>query len=123
MDLRAEAEAVEAREAEAKKTGVEAEEDEDLGDLDAAEPVEAEEAAPTKKKARAKKTPGPAKPRKKKTVAARMRIVWVVLDNSSKPVATFDYNKRAEADAYAEKMKVEKKSTYFVQPKKEAMPE
>jgi hypothetical protein len=119
MELRAEAEAAEARDRVAKKDGDE--EEDDLGDI--AEVVEAEpdaEAdAPKKKKAKAKKTTVP-KPRKKTVKVVRKRVVWVVFDNSSKKQGpAFDYPRKAEAEAYAEKLRTEKKGTYFVQPVKE----
>jgi hypothetical protein len=117
MELRAEAEAAEARDRVAKKDGDE--EDDDLGDI--AEPAEpADEAdAPKKKKAKAKKTTVP-KPRKKTVKIVRKRVVWVVFDNSSKKQGqAFDYSKKADAEAYAEKLRTEKKGTYFVQPIKE----
>ena len=119
MELRAEAEAVEARERVTKKEGDE--EDDDLGDI--AEVVEAapdtEADAPKKKKAKAKKTTVP-KPRKKTIKIVRKRVVWIVYDNSNKKMGSaFEYSKKAEAEAYAEKLRTEKKGTYFVQPVKE----
>lgn len=116
MDLRAEAEAAEARDRVAKKDG---DDDDDLGDI--AEPAEpdAETDAPKKKKAKAKKTTVP-KPRKKTVKIVRKRVVWVVFDNSSKKQGqAFEYSKKAEAEAYAEKLRTDKKGTYFVQPIKE----
>ena len=118
MELRAEAEAAEARDRTAKKDG---EEDDDLGDLaEVAEPdAEADGDAPKKKKAKAKKTTVP-KPRKKTVKIVRKRVVWVVFDNANKKMGqAFDYSKKADAEAYAEKLRTEKKATYFVQPVKE----
>ena len=119
MELRAEAEAAEARDRVAKPEG--AEEDDDLGDI--AEPVEveaeAEGDAPKKKKAKAKKTTVP-KPRKKTVKIVRKRVVWVVFDNSSKKQGqAFEYSRKADAEAYAEKLRTDKKGTFFVQPVKE----
>ena len=120
MELRAEAEAAEARDRVTKKDG---DEEDDLGDI--AEVVEAEpdaEAdAPKKKKAKAKKTTVP-KPRKKAVKIVRKRVVWVVYDNSNKKMGqAFEYSKKADAEAYAEKLRTEKKATFFVQPVKEEM--
>ncbi len=118
MELRAEAEAAEARDRTAKKDG---DDDDDLGDIaEVAEPdAEAEGDAPKKKKAKAKKTTVP-KPRKKAVKIVRKRVVWVVFDNANKKMGqAFDYSKKADAEAYAEKLRTEKKATYFVQPVKE----
>ena len=119
MELRAEAEAAEARDRAAKPEGEE--EEDDLGAI--AEVVEADPAAetdaPKTKKAKAKKPPDP-KPRTTPVKVVRKRVVWVVFDNSSKKQGpAFDYPKKAEAEAYAEKLRTEKKGTYFVQPVKE----
>lgn len=120
MELREQYEAAEARERETRVPGED--EDEDLGDIEASDEDEAAEeeavVAPVKKKAAAKKKAEP-KPRKKTVKVVRKRVVWVVYDNSSKKIAQFDYTKKAEADALAEKLKTEKKQTYFVQPFKE----
>ena len=79
--------------------------------------------APVKKKATKKKAVGPAKPRAKKTAkAVRKRVVWVVYDNSNKPIAKFPYTQEKEANEKAEQMKTDKKTTYFVQKVKEDWP-
>ena len=73
-----------------------------------------------KKKPRApakKKAPKPAKP------AARMRIVWQVLSDSFKPVATFDFAQKEAAETKAAELTAKGKGTHFVQRLKEAMPE
>ncbi|MFO0926430.1 MAG: hypothetical protein U0736_05245 [Gemmataceae bacterium] len=124
MELREQYEAAEARERDARVTGEE--EDEDLGDISEGgddEAAEGEEKAPVKKAAKKKKPATEAKPRKKAVKVVRKRIVWVVFDNSSKKVAQFDYPKKAEAEALVEKLKAEKKQTYFVQPIKEEITE
>ena len=108
MELRQEHEAAEARGLTGAATG------------DAA-PAEAGE-KPAKKKAVKKKTVGPAKPRKKAVKNVRKRVVWVVYDNSNKPVAKFPYTQEKEAREKAEQMKTDKKTTYFVQPVKEDWP-
>ena len=125
-DLRADYEAAEARrkqdEDEVEGDDDEADDDEDeVEALD--EEAEAEEEAPVKKKRKvaAPKEPKPKRSRTPKQV--RQRVVWVVLDNSSRPVQTFDYNKEKDARELAARLQAEKKSTYFVQPKKEPMEE
>ncbi|MBY0232608.1 MAG: hypothetical protein K2W96_25285 [Gemmataceae bacterium] len=81
------------------------------------------EGVPKKKAAAKKKAPGTAKPRAKKAAKnVRKRLVWVVYDNSNKPIAKFPYTQRKEADEKAEQMKADKKTTYFVQPVKEDWP-
>lgn len=119
MELRDQNDAAEARERE-DRAG-----DED-GD-DEAQPAEAADddaeapAAPVKKKkkAAAKET----KPRKKAVKVVRRRVVWVVLDNSNKRIAQYDYTKKQEADEHALRLATEKKQTYFVQPFKEEITE
>jgi len=124
MELREQYEAAEARERDARKDEDEGEE-EDVGELEdeeADEAEEGEEEAPVKK-AKPKKKAAEPKPRKKVVKAVRKRVVWVVYDNSNKKVAQYDYAKKDDAVAHAEKMKAEKKQTYFVQPVKEEIPE
>jgi hypothetical protein len=129
MELREQYEAAEARDRDARKEGDEdaGDEDEDVGNLDEAssddegEEGEAKPKAKAKKKVAAKKAP--AKPRKKVAKVVRKRVVWVVYDNSSKKIQQFDYIHKDDAIALAEKLKTEKKQTYFVQPVKEEMTE
>lgn len=110
LELREQHDAAEAREEAERK---------ERGD----EPVEVEEdpaaGAGTKAKKRRKPAGEPAKPRKKTTKQVRKRVVWVVYDNSNKPVARFPYTQKKEADEKAEQLKTDKKATYFVQPLKE----
>ena len=78
----------------------------------------------TKKAAKPRVKSATAKPRKTKRsskVNVRMRIVWTVFNNSSQPVAKYDYPRKAEADAHAERLKKEKNITHFVMPVKEQM--
>jgi hypothetical protein len=70
--------------------------------------------APAKAKV---KTPKAAKP------AARMRIVWVVMNDAFKPIATFEYAQREAAEAKAKEMTERGKGTHFVHKIKEAMPD
>jgi hypothetical protein len=78
------------------------------------------ERKPKKKKAPAKakaKTPKAPKP------AARMRIVWTVVNDAFKTIATFPYPEKEAALARAAELTAKGKGTHFVQKTKEAMPE
>jgi hypothetical protein len=118
-ELRAEYEAAEAREQERKKKKGDEEEDLEGGEEEAAEAEEEE--APKKKKPAAKE----AKPKRSRAPkVVRQRMVWVVCDNSHKQVGeSFPYPRRKDAEDLAARLSAEKKSTYFVQPKKEDMKE
>ena len=88
---------------------------EDADDEDAGEKKPKKKAkAPAKPKT---KTPKAAKP------AARMRIVWVVMNDAFKPIATFEYAQREAAEAKAKEMTEKGKGTHFVHKIKEAMPD
>jgi hypothetical protein len=79
-----------------------------------------EERRPKKKRAPAKSKAKAAKPAKP---AARMRIVWAVVNDAFKTVASFDYTQKEAALAKAAEMTAKGKGTHFVQKVKEAMPE
>ncbi len=138
MDLRREAEAVEARKRDTDEEveGEEAEEGDEEDDEEEAE-GEAEvegEAEPDaeevgdeagddeeeRPKKKAKKVPvkkAAKKPAAKRTRAAkevRTRAVWVVFDNASKRVDTFPYNQKADAEALLAKKLEEKKGTFYI---------
>jgi hypothetical protein len=92
---------------------------------EAAEEVEEDEVVEKKPKKKAK---APAKSRtrtaRSSKPAARMRIVWVVLNDAFKPVGTpFDYSQKEAADARAAELTAKGKGAHFVQRTKEAMPE
>ena len=70
--------------------------------------------APAKSKA---KTSRAAKP------AARMRVVWVVMSDAYKPIATFDYTQKEAAETKAAELTAKGRGTHFVQRSKEPMPE
>jgi hypothetical protein len=70
--------------------------------------------APAKSKAKSSRAPKP---------AARMRIVWVVLNDAFKPVGTFEFAQKEAAEARAAELTAKGKGTHFVQRTKEAMPE
>jgi hypothetical protein len=94
---------------------------------DAEEAEEAgEEAAVVEKKPK-KKPKAPAKPKAKSSRAvkpsARMRIVWVVLNDAFKEIAKFDFTQKEAAEAKAAEMTAKGKGTHFVQRHKEPMAE
>lgn len=93
-------------------------EDESEELVDEGEEDEVQERRPKKKaKAPAKSKAKPAKP------AARMRIVWTVMSDAFKPVATFEYSQKEAADARAAELTARGKGTHFVVKTKEAMPD
>ncbi|MFO0813831.1 MAG: hypothetical protein U0796_11465 [Gemmatales bacterium] len=111
--LRAQGEAAERRESELEGKDTELE---TAGD---------EEGGKKKKKAtKVKDKTATAKPKRTKRAtkaAVRMRVVWTVYNNSSQAVAKYDYPRKAEAEAHAERLKKEKNITHFVMPVKEPM--
>jgi hypothetical protein len=92
----------------------EAEEIVDASDDGEDEPKPKKKARPAAKKA---KPPKAAKP------AARVRIVWQVVNDAFKPVATFEFAQKDAADAKAAEMTAKGKGTHFVQKVKEPMPD
>jgi hypothetical protein len=89
------------------------------------EEVEEEEVTERRPKKKAK---APAKSKAKSSRSsskptARMRIVWVVLNDAFKPVGTFEYNQKEAAEARAAELTAKGKGTHFVQRTKEPMPE
>jgi hypothetical protein len=70
--------------------------------------------APAKAKTKAVKA---AKP------AARMRIVWTVMNDAFKPVGTFEYANKEGAEARAAELTAKGKGTHFVMKSKEPMPD
>jgi hypothetical protein len=69
--------------------------------------------APTKSKAKSTRAPKP---------AARMKVVWVVMNDAYKAVGTFEYNQKEAAEARAAELTAKGKGTHFVQRSKEEMP-
>src|SRR5262245_54282018 len=110
MDKRREAEAAEARD---KDEVAEEEEEEESDDGD--EDGEGKKKKAAKKKP-AKKPAAPKKPSKRTRTAkeVRRRAVWVVFDNSNKPVGTFPFNKKHDAEVALAKKVEEKKGTFFL---------
>ena len=88
------------------------------------EEVEEEEVAERRPK---KKPKAPAKSKAKSSrsakPAARMRIVWAVLNDAFKPVGTFEYSQKEAAEARAAELTAKGKGTHFVVKTKEPMPE
>lgn len=50
--------------------------------------------------------------------AARKKIIWVVLNDSFKPIAQFEFNQKDEADKKAQEMIEKGKGNHFVQKQK-----
>jgi hypothetical protein len=94
-------------------------EDEADEHVEEVEDEEVQERRAKKKKAPAKK-PKSAKPTKP---ATRMRIVWTVMNDAFKPVATFEYAQKEAAEARAAELTAKGKGPHFVQKTKEPMPD
>jgi hypothetical protein len=91
---------------------------------DSAEETDDEEVQERKPKKKAKAAPkSKAKSSRAAKPAARMRIVWSVLNDAFKTVATFDYAQKEAAEAKAAELTARGKGVHFVQRTKEAMPE
>jgi hypothetical protein len=87
------------------------------------EDVDDDEVQERRPKKKAKAAPKKAKSSRQAKPAARMRIVWTVMNDAFKAVATFDYNQREAAETKAAEMTAKGKGVHFVQRTKEAMPE
>lgn len=124
-DLRAQAEAAEARETDKDKD--EDEEDEEETDDESSDDEGGDDDdAPKKKKAKAKPKAAPKKkaaPRKKAVKEVRMKAVWIVFDNGSKRLKEFAYPNRADAEKFMAERAEEKKGTYYIQLIKEPLGE
>ena len=90
---------------------------------DPSEDLDDEEEAVKKPKKKAKAAAKKPKAVKVAKPAARQRIVWAVVNDAYKPVATFEYSQREAAETKAAEMTARGKGTHFVQKVKEAMPE
>ena len=121
-DLRAQAEAAEARD---KNT--EAVEDEEVEDEADDDDDGDDEDGPKKKKAKPKpkaapKAKKPAAPRKARTPKeVRMKAVWVVFDNGSKRLKEFAYPNKADAEKFLAEKFEEKKGTFYISLVKEPL--
>lgn len=100
----------------------EEEADEEEGDDEAGED---DDEAPKKKKKKKVVKPKVAKPKARSRTAkpTRMRVVWGVFNNSHQMVASYEYPRKAEAEAHAAKLMADKRQTHFIQPVKEPMEE
>jgi hypothetical protein len=76
-----------------------------------------DEATTTTRKKKAVKAPRTPKPKAVKP-AARKKIIWVVLNDSFKPIAQFEFNQKDEADKKAQEMIEKGKGNHFVQKQK-----
>ncbi len=124
-DLRAQAEAAEARETDKDKDEDEEDEEETDDESNDDEGGDDDE-APKKKKAKAKPKAAPKKkaaPRKKAVKEVRMKAVWIVFDNASKRLKEFAYPNRADAEKFMAERAEEKKGTYYIQLIKEPLGE
>jgi len=75
-----------------------------------------------KRKAKAAAKPK-AKAVKAPKAAARMRIVWSVINDAFKTVGTFEYSQKEAAEARAAELTAKGKGTHFIQKTKEPMPD
>jgi hypothetical protein len=72
---------------------------------------------PPERKPRSEPTERRAKP----APTARMRVVWAVCDIGGRTVATFEYPRKADAEALAAELKTKGKGAHFVRSIKEPM--
>jgi hypothetical protein len=63
----------------------------------------------------------PAERRDRPAPAARMRVVWAVCDLAGRTVATFEYPRKAAAEAMVADLKARGKGSHFVRSLKEPM--
>lgn len=92
-------------------------------EAEAAEAQEAEGGTKKKKKAAKKKTPAKRKSRAKAAAEVRLKAFWGVFNQSLKRVALYDYSQKKEADKRAKELTAKGKSPHFVQPVKEIIEE
>ena len=126
MDMRRQAEAAEAREKDDEEREDEEEAGEEEAESDADEGDGDEEAKPKAKAKPKKKAAAPKKPATKRVRAVkevRRRAVWVVYDNSQKPVDTFPFSQKADAEALLARKMEEKKGTFYLNLVKEEIKE
>ena len=146
MDLRREADALEAREREGTPAEVVEDEDEDEEeedeegeegeegeaegeadpDAEASDEDDEDEDAPKKKKkakAKVKAVKAPAKKRTRAVKEVRMRATWVVFDNAGKRAGAFPYPQKKEAEELLAAKIEEKKTTFYIQLVKEEIKE
>lgn len=97
------------------------EEDEDAAEEeeDASSEDDDEDEPKAKKIKKATKVKKPTVRRTRAVKVVRKRAIWVVLDNSSKPIEKFPYNQKAEAEKFLEEKNTEKKGFYIQMVKEE----
>src|SRR5581483_4519400 len=66
-------------------------------------------------------TSAPRERASKPSAAPRLKVVWNVCDLGGRPVATFDYPQKADAEALAESLKARGKGKHFVRSEKVPM--
>ena len=99
----------------------EVEDRDEAADSDEGDSEDGDEKVAKPKKVVKKKAPAVKRTRTPKVV--RMRAVWLVLDNGSKPVQSFAFNQKADAEALIEDKNKEKKGGFYLQRGKEAIEE
>src|SRR5436305_863105 len=100
----------ESDEAEAEGEGEgESESEDEGGDDEEAEVKPKKKKAPAKPKAKPK-AKAPAKPRTRTAKVTRMRVVWVIYNNSHQQVEEFDYPKKKEAEEALTRLQSERKT-------------
>jgi hypothetical protein len=82
-----------------------------------------DEEQPERKPKKKVKPASRAKTAKAAKPAARMRVVWTVVNDAFKPVGTFEYSQKEAALARAAELTAKGKGTHFVQKVKEPMPD
>jgi hypothetical protein len=95
----------------------ESEDEEEEGDEEEAAGDDDDEDAPPKpkkKKAPPKKKPAAPK-RSRAPKVVRLKAQWVIFDNGSKQVESFDYNQKDEAEKFLAQKNTEKKGGFYLQ--------
>lgn len=118
LDKRREMEALEARERDEEELEDEEADEEEVAEADEDEGDDEDDGSPRKKSS--KKAGGTkakkASAKRRTTKEVRRRAVWVVYDNTQKPVEEFPFNQKAEAEALLARKLQEKegKATYYL---------
>ena len=88
-----------------------------------AEAAEAMEAEGTEGKVKGKKAPAKRKSRAKTAEPTRMKLFWGVFNQSMKRVALYDFTQRKQAEVKAQELSASGKSPHFVQKVKDPITE
>jgi hypothetical protein len=86
-----------------------------------AEAVEARGETPAAAPAKAKKAAAPKAKRTKEKAVARKRLIWVVYNGSMKEEGRFAYDQKDAAEEKIEQLRQKSKKLYFIQPVKEVI--